>query len=166
LISVVLMLFAMRAGAGGNWKRFDEKFDSSIVKQTNLSCVSAVGAMLLNYRGVYAISHAEIRDIIGNKASFYSLAVILNKFDNTTNGEAWLAEYRLPEDIDFVLKLKGFGIILQEPQFLGHAVFVKEVNHRNELLIFDPFDQMSYKMTKTDFNNAWGGGVVYRAKNK
>jgi ABC-type bacteriocin/lantibiotic exporter with double-glycine peptidase domain len=156
----------MRAGEGGNWNRFGEKFDSDIVKQNDLSCVSAVGVMLLNSYGIFHVSQADIRDIIGKKASFYALADILNKFDSTTNNETWRAEYRLPEDIEFVMKLRNFRVILQEPQFLGHAVFIKETNRNSEILIFDPFDQMSYRMTKTDFNNAWGGGIIYRAKNK
>ena len=42
-----------KSGAGGNWKRIDEKFDAEIIKQTSgLSCVSAVGEMLLKRRGI------------------------------------------------------------------------------------------------------------------
>lgn len=42
----------MEVGAGGNWQRFDEKFDASVVKQKDLSCVAAVGEMLLRERGI------------------------------------------------------------------------------------------------------------------
>jgi len=52
-----------KVGAGGNWKRIDEKFDASIIKQTSgLSCVSAVGEMLLASRGI-SLSQTRILDI-------------------------------------------------------------------------------------------------------
>jgi hypothetical protein len=43
----------MKSGAGGNWRRFDESLDASIIKQTTgISCLSALGEMLLKRRGV------------------------------------------------------------------------------------------------------------------
>jgi hypothetical protein len=64
----------IKGGAGGNWSRSDEKFDVSIVKQTTgLSCVSAIGEMLLRDSSI-SVSQLEIRDIIGELADFGSLA--------------------------------------------------------------------------------------------
>ena len=60
----VLQSKPMKAGAGGNWRRFDEKFDPTITKQTELSCVSTVGEILLKNRGIF-VSQDKIRDIIG-----------------------------------------------------------------------------------------------------
>lgn len=54
----------MKAGAGGNWKRFHEKIDNEVIQQkSNVSCLSAVGEMLLKNRGIF-ISQDIIRDII------------------------------------------------------------------------------------------------------
>jgi ABC-type bacteriocin/lantibiotic exporter with double-glycine peptidase domain len=151
----------MKAGAGGSWKRFDEKFDSDILKQTTgISCVSALGEMLLRERGIIC-SQENIRQAIGEPADIASLANELSKFDK--NGK-WYGIFALPEEIDIILKQKLLGVILQEPKSLGHAVFIKKVT-QTYILIFDPYDQTSYKMTKQNFNNAWGGGVIYYAEN-
>jgi hypothetical protein len=70
-----------KVGAGGNWKRINEKFDASIIKQTSgLSCVSAVGEMLLVSRGI-SLSQTRILDIIGEPATAIDLAQVLNQFD-------------------------------------------------------------------------------------
>lgn len=150
-----------KAGAGGHWKRFDEEFNPEILKQTTgISCVSAVGEMLLKERGIN-ISQEIIRDIIGEPATVKALAAELNKFDKKGK---WYGIFALPEEIEIVLRQKYLGVIFQEPRHLGHAVLVKKVTN-NYILIYDPFDQTEYKMTKTDFNNAWGGGVIYYVEN-
>lgn len=79
----------MKSGAGGNWQRLDEKFDNTIVKQTSgISCVSAVGEMLLKERGIY-VSQEKIRDIIGEPAAIEILAAALNEFDISNDGKVW-----------------------------------------------------------------------------
>lgn len=50
-----------KSGAGGYWKRINERFDISVVKQINdLSCVSAVGEMLAKDFGLN-VSQVEIQ---------------------------------------------------------------------------------------------------------
>lgn len=154
----------MKAGAGGYWKRQNEKIDESIPLQKGLSCVAAVGEMLLRERGII-VPYQEIVDIIQVKASFYNLAKVLNEM--SVKNPNWIAAFLPPWKIDFVMNLKeSFGVILQEPQELGHAVFVKRVNKNGTLFIFDSADQTSYLMTKEDFYNNWGGGVIYYEENK
>ncbi len=154
----------MKAGAGGNWRRFNEKFDKTIVQQTTgLSCVSAVGEMLLKTRG-FSVSQTDIRDIIGEPAGIEMLAKTLNSFDNSKTGKKWHGGFYLPGQLDFVLSQKKFGIIFQEPLTMGHAVFVEGVNSSGLIIIRDPFDQTTYQMTKADFNNAWGRGTIFYGK--
>ena len=44
-------------GALGSWKKIDERFDETIVKQVNdASCVAAVGEMLARFYGL-EVSH-------------------------------------------------------------------------------------------------------------
>lgn len=155
----------MKAGAGGNWKRFNEKFNPSIPLQKGLSCVAAVGEMLLKERGI-VVPYQQILDIIREKASVYDLAKVLNTLDNNEDGKEWIASYLPPDKLDYLLRQKTFGVILQEPIFLGHAVFIKEVNQNGIVLVYDSEDQTEYQMTKKDFNDNWGGGVIYREKNR
>jgi ABC-type bacteriocin/lantibiotic exporter with double-glycine peptidase domain len=154
----------MKAGAGGYWNKFNELIDLSIPKQRGLSCVAAVGEMLLKERGIF-VPYQEILDIFDVKASFYDLARALNKFDNADEAK-WIGAFLPPERLGFVLSQENFGVILQEPRELGHAVFIKSVDKNGTVLVFDSADQTSYYMTKMDFNNNWGGGVIYREENK
>ena len=149
----------MNIGAGGNWRRFDEKFDASIVKQKDLSCVAAVGEMLLRTREII-FTQEQILDIIGSKASIYDLRDFLNRVDESKN---WNGEYT--NDEFAVLTKKNFLAVLQEPLNLGHAVFVERINENDEFVIKDPADQTIYKMTRKDFLKNWGGGMVYYEEN-
>jgi hypothetical protein len=146
----------MKAGAGGNWKRFEETFDKNIVKQQDLSCVAAVGEMLLCDRGI-AMTQAEIIDIIGKKASIYDLKDVLNEVDETGN---WKGGYEINETLP--LKKEMFLVVLQEPLTLGHAVLVEGLDEKGYFLIKDSADQTTYKMMQKDFFNYWGGGIIYR----
>ena len=61
-------------GAIGNWEKFDERFDETIVKQVNdASCVSAVGEMLTRFYGL-DISQKEILESIGEWSNSKRLA--------------------------------------------------------------------------------------------
>ncbi len=151
----------MKAGAGGNWKRFDEKFDETIIKQTDLSCVSAVGEMLLRERGIY-VSQDEIRDIIGMPSYFEALARCLNQFDFSDDGKIWQRLVVSERDFEILVKLGNIGVILIEPQELGHAVYIEKKTRNGLLLIKDTFDQTSYKMTLEDFFKHWSGFVITR----
>jgi ABC-type bacteriocin/lantibiotic exporter with double-glycine peptidase domain len=144
----------MKAGAGGNWKRIDEIFDKSIVKQEDLSCVAAVGEMLLRERGI-TMTQSKIIAIIGKKASIYDLKDVLNQVDKTGN---WKGGYTINQTLP--LTKENFLAVLQEPMSLGHAVLV--VGFDNYFAIKDPADQTAYKMTQKDFFNNWGGGIIFR----
>ena len=151
----------MKAGAGGNWKRFDEKFDETIVRQTDLSCVSAVGEMLLRERGVF-VSQDEIRDIIGMPSYFEALERCLNQFDFSEDGKFWKGFPTDENSLLELLKTQSIGVILVEPHHLGHAVVVEKMTNSDVFQIKDPFDQTAYTMRQTDFWNCWGGFLTAR----
>lgn len=103
-----------KIGAGGNWKRIDEKFDASIVKQTSgLSCVSAVSEMLLASRGI-SLSQAQILDIIGEPATAENLARVLNQFDVSIEGRQWHGTATNESELTKLLKSGSFAAILRE----------------------------------------------------
>lgn len=153
----------MIGGAGGNWRRIDEKFDASIVKQTSgLSCVSAVGEMLLFNRGL-VVTQARIRDIIGEPAEFGSLARALNEFDKATDdGRSWRGLTTDDQSLDTLFRQKNWAVILCEPLTMGHAVLVDGRTPNGLVKIKDPLDQTSYKMARADFLAHWGGQVILR----
>jgi hypothetical protein len=153
----------MKAGAFGNWRKFNENFDSSIVKPTSergVSCVSAVGEMLLRSRNI-SVTQAEILAMIGEPAPIESLERCLNKFDIFGKGR-WFAGYET--DVRFIIERKNFGVTLKEFGSQAHAVFVEEFNGR--FIINDTFDQSYYEMATSDFINVWAGGYIFYEKNK
>jgi ABC-type bacteriocin/lantibiotic exporter with double-glycine peptidase domain len=153
-------------GAGGNWKRIDEKFDASIVKQTSgLSCVSAVGEMLLESRGI-VLSQAQILDIIGEPATSGRLAETLNKFDVSEDGKQWHGVFVDPSNLEAVLQAGILAVILREVFEMGHAVLVEGVTPDGLIKIKDPFDQTAYLMTVKDFLEHWDGEVIFYGRIK
>lgn len=157
------MKINIEIGAGGDWKRIDEKFDSSIVKQTSgLSCVSAVGEMLLANRGIY-LSQQEIIDIIGKPSYIGSLAKVLNNHDTSEDGREWHGITVKIADLKTLVKERNWAAVLHEPQTMGHSVLIGGIE--NQLIIInDPFDQTTYKMTFEDFLENWNGEVIFRWK--
>ena len=152
----------IKAGAGGDWQRLDEKFDARIVKQTDLSCVSAVGEMLLKQRGI-VVPQSEIRDIIGVPSYFEALARYLNKFDSTDDGKTWLDFVTNLESLGLLLRQNTVGVILREPfSRIGHAIHIIEITRDGLLQVQDSFDQTSYKMTAEVFDLYWGGEIIAR----
>ncbi len=150
-----------QVGAGGNWKRIDEKFDAEIIKQTSgLSCVSAVGEMLLAGRGI-VLSQAQILDIIGEPAYFSQLAKILNLVDVLEGKMKWHGIIVAPENLNVLLRIKHFAVILREPLAMGHAVLIGGKTKDGLIKIKDPFDQTAYKMTTEDFLEHWNGEVIF-----
>lgn len=149
------------SGAGGNWKRIDEKFDADIVKQTSgLSCVSAVGEMLLARRGV-SLSQRKILDIIGEPAQISRLADVLNEFGVSEHEKQWRGIVVEIENLDFLLQTGHIAVVLREPFELGHMVLVDGETPNGLIEIKDPFDQTSYKMTREEFLKHWNGEVIY-----
>jgi ABC-type bacteriocin/lantibiotic exporter with double-glycine peptidase domain len=154
----------MEVGAGGNWRRFDEKFDASIVKQTELSCLSAVGAMLLRNRKI-DVSQETIRDIIGIPSFIGNLARTLNHFDISDDGLEWRGFPTTNESLEVLLRHhKNWGVVLINDyrDRIGHAVFIDGRTKNGLIKIKDTFDQTSYKMTMENFLNHWGGEVIVR----
>ena len=154
---------SMQAGAGGNWHRYDEKLDPTIIKQTELSCVSTIGEMLLKNRGIN-VSQETIRDIIGVPSYAEALAKCLNRFDtDNRDGKLWQGFSTDLDGLNLLIKLKNFGAIMKEPsERMGHAVFIEGKTRSGLIKIKDPFDQTSYKMTIQDFWGNWGGQVIAR----
>ena len=152
----------MKSGAGGNWRRFDEQFDVSIVKQTSgISCVFAVGEMLLRSRGV-SLSQDKIRDLVGEPADAGSLARCLNRFDVSGDGKIWRGIATDNQGLEILFRQKGWAAILREPLEMGHAVFIEGRTRNGLIKIKDSFDQTAYKMTAGDFLQYWGGQAIVR----
>jgi len=153
----------MEIGAGGNWKRYDEKFDNSIVKQTTgVSCMAAAGEMLLRKRGIL-VSQEIIRGIIGEPSYVKALADCLNTFDKTDDGKVWLGISTDEESLEKLLSGSDLAIVLLDRPFaMGHAVLVADRLTGGMIEILDPFDQTSYKMSLKDLLDHWGGEVVTR----
>ena len=154
----------MKIGAGGNWRRFDERFDDSIVKQNDLSCLSAVGEMLLRNRNI-TVSQEVIRDIIGVPSFIGNLARALNDFDTSDDGLEWRGFPTNDESLEILLRHhKNWGAILINDyrDRIGHAVLIAGRTRSGLIKIKDPFDQTSYKMTIEDFLDHWGGEVILR----
>ncbi len=80
--------FTDKFGALSDWKKIDERFDETIVKQVNdASCVAAVGEMLASFYGL-DISQDEILEDIGVWSNAKYLALFLNSKE-TESGVEW-----------------------------------------------------------------------------
>ena len=154
----------MKTGAGGNWKRFDEKVDSSVIQQTSgVSCLSAVGEMLLKNRDII-VSQAEIRDIIGEPSTASMLANALNRFDFSDEKLKWRGIVTNNEGVKFLFRQKNWSAILIEDYLLnkmGHAVLIHGKTRNGLIKINDSFDQTSYRITEAEFFKYWGGEVIF-----
>lgn len=155
----------MQSGAGGNWPRYDERSDEAVVRQTTgVSCLSAVGEMLLRHRGI-SVSQEIIRDIIGEPVYLGSLASTLNGFDPSWDGLIWRAFATTDASLVRLLRSgQRFGVVLINDftDRMGHAVVLGGREREAFVEVSDPFDQTSYKMTLDDLQNCWGGEVILR----
>lgn len=159
----------MKAGAGGNWKRFNEILDESVIKQTSgISCLSAVGEMLLKNRGINVSQH-KIRDIIGEPSTVSRLAYALNLFDLADENQKWHGIVTDDEGIRYLFRQKNWSAILIEDYLLnkiGHAVLIVGKTTQGLMKIKDSFDQTSYDITEEEFFKFWGGEVIFYGKIK
>jgi ABC-type bacteriocin/lantibiotic exporter with double-glycine peptidase domain len=153
----------MGIGAGGNWKRHDEEFDESIVRQTTgISCMSAAGEMLLRQRDIY-VSQDEIRGVIGEPSYVKALADCLNSFDHSDDKKAWIGISTDEESLEKLLAGSDLAIVLlEEPLTMGHAVVIAGRTQTGMVKILDSFDQTSYKMSMDEILECWGGEVITR----
>jgi hypothetical protein len=150
-----------KIGAGGYWERLNEIKDSSVVQQkTTLSCVAAVGEMLLQARGIL-MTQTEILAIIGEVSTTKNLAKLLNKVDKSIGNEEWHGTVIAVRHLEKVALLGNFGAVLREGSPLGHLVLVETLS--NELLkIKDTWDATSYQMNVEKFLQVWNGEIVFR----
>lgn len=150
-----------KIGAGGFWNRINEKKDTSVIQQkTSLSCVVAIGEMLLQTRGIL-MTQEEILDIIGEASTTTDLAKLLNKIDKTNNENKWHGIIVAVRHLEKIAAKQSFGAVLREGSTLGHLVLVE--NLENSLLnIKDTWDATSYQMTIEDFLQVWNGEVIFK----
>jgi len=147
-------------GAGGLWQVINERFDETVVKQkTSLSCVSAVGEMLLKSRGIQ-ISQDLICDRIGEPTTVKSLANFLNEIEKTSD---WYGGF-VTANVETLADTGNFGAVLHEGTPLGHLVLVEGLTERNLIEIKDSFDQTSYRMSREEFLKHWSGEVIFKWK--
>lgn len=150
-----------KVGAGGFWKALNERKDPSVVKQkTPLSCVAAVGEMLLRARGI-EMTQTEIIDIIGEASTTDKLADLLNEKDKSAGGEKWHGVIVAVKYLHKIANKSSFGAVLREGTPLGHLVLVEKLEE-NLLFIKDPWDGTAYQMTIVDFLEVWNGEIIFK----
>lgn len=150
-----------KVGVGGFWKTLNEKKDDSVVQQTtSLSCVAAVGEMLLQTRGIL-MTQAEILDIIGEASTTEKLAELLNKVDKPIENERWHGIIIAVRHLEKVAEKGNFGVVLREGSTLGHLVLVENLSN-GLLKIKDSWDATSYEMTVEDFLQVCNGEIIFR----
>lgn len=150
-----------KVGAGGYWQTLNEKKDSSVVKQiTPLSCVAAVGEMILLKRGIL-MTQNEIIDIIGEASTTEKLADLLNNVDKSSDNKKWHGVIIAVRFLEKIAKEDSFAAILREGSPLGHLVLVDKLED-DSLFIKDPWDATSYEMNLEDFLKVWNGEIIFK----
>lgn len=134
-------------GSLGKWEKIDEQFDSTVIKQSNdVSCVSAVGEMLANHYGLN-ITQAEILENIGVWSNAEALAKFLNSKETRKDVE-WIGG-SFPFEPKFIkgISTDVWAAMLRQGEPMGHAVLIGGIDESGLIIIKDPFDQATYKMT-------------------
>ncbi len=150
-----------KVGAGGSWKTFNEKKDSSVIQQiTPLSCVAAVGEMLLQTRGIL-MTQVAILDIIREASTTERLANLLNEVDKPRGNERWHGIVVAVRHLEKIALREDFGAVLREGSTLGHLVLVESLDN-GLLKIKDSWDATAYQMTVEDFLQVWNGEIIFR----
>ena len=150
-----------QVGAGGFWKVINEQQDDSVIKQkTPLSCVAAVGVMLLQTRGM-TMTQADIIDIIGEASTTEKLAKLLNDTDKLRGEEKWHGTIVAVKYLEKIANKSPFGAVLREGNPLGHLVLIEKLKG-NLLSIKDPWDGTAYQMTVEEFLKVWNGEIIFR----
>ena len=162
----MMINLADKFGALGNWQKIDERFDETIVKQTNdASCVAAVGAMLAGFYGL-DVSQKEILENIGEWANAAYLAEFLNSKE-IENSVEWIGGF-FPDDpryIDGIIeKTYIWGAMLRDGETVGHAVLIAGQDKNDLVIIKNPFDQTTYKMDVLELFRVLSEFVLRRRK--
>ena len=153
-------------GALGNWKKINETFDDSIIKQSSdASCVAAVGEMLAKLYGLN-VSQSEILEAIGVWANAGFLADFLNSKETGKDvewiGRGFPVEPRFISGI--VKSTPVWAAMLRDGEVGGHAVLIYGADENGLILIKDPFDQSKYKMKKAELFRVLSEFVLRRKK--
>lgn len=155
------LIVTKQIGSGSSWRVIDEISDNSVVKQlTPYSCVAAVGEMLLRDRRII-VSQEAIIDIIGEPSDIVRLAAFLNKVDANEDGKSWNGLIVQRKSLSALIGNGQFGAVIRDGSPLGHLVLVTEVD-LNKLVINDPWDASSYKVSLFEFFRHWNGEVIFR----
>ncbi|MBX3287828.1 MAG: hypothetical protein KF855_00660 [Acidobacteria bacterium] len=155
------LIVIKQIGSGSSWRVIGEISDNSVVKQlTPYSCVAAVGEMLLRDRGII-VSQEAIIDIIGQPSDIVRLAAFLNKVDANEDGKSWNGLIVQRKALSVLIGSGQFGAVIRDGSPLGHLVLVKEADD-NKLVIYDPWDATSYKVSLFEFFRHWNGEVIFR----
>lgn len=152
---------AKTIGAGGSWKAIDEKSDATVVKQvTPLSCVAAVGEMLLRSRGI-SVPQEAIIGIIEEPSSIGELADYLNTVDVEKKHTKWYGSIVERRNILLLLREGQFGAVLRDGSALGHLVVVHAADARR-LKIKDPWGGTRTSCHSSSISDIWNGEAVFR----
>ncbi|MDC9604587.1 cysteine peptidase family C39 domain-containing protein [Xenorhabdus griffiniae] len=159
LNKVNIKLASPKGGAGGNWNVLDELVDPNVVKQkTPTGCGGAFGEMLLKDRNITDVTQVELG---GGLKDVEKLARDLNKHDT-----GWRGGFVGWENFDNLNKLGYWSAIMwDQGNKIGHFVVVTGVDAKTgHVLIKDPWNKTSYKMTESEFMNTWSGNAVFKQK--
>ena len=154
-------------GALGSWKKIDEKFDETVIKQySDASCVAAVGEMLAKHYGLN-LSQTEILEAIGVWSNSKYLANFLNSKEPRKDvewiGGSWNNPIRA---LKWITKHERVRVVLlRDRNPREHAVLVCGEDKDGLIMIKDPFDQTSYKMTAENLQDVLSE-FVWRKKLK
>jgi ABC-type bacteriocin/lantibiotic exporter with double-glycine peptidase domain len=152
----------MKAGAGGYWTRFNEKFNPDVIKQINeASCVSAVGEMLAHRFGINSTQEKLLKEL-GNWSNSRDLARALSKLDSS---KKWMGGHpqNVIEYTRFLLEsCVPMCAIFRQGNPLGHAVLIEGLNEKGMVIVKDPFDQTEYEMKVEDVHQILSE-VVFRS---
>lgn len=148
-------------GTGGFWNAINEKKDRSVVRQiTPLSCVAAVGEMLLRDRGI-AMTQQQIIDIIGESSTTSQLAILLNDIDKPIGEEKWHGVIVATRHLEKIVNESSFGAVLREGSSLGHLVLVEKFDE-DLLTVKDPWEGTTYQILIIEFLKVWNGEIIFR----
>jgi filamentous hemagglutinin len=159
----------LEAGAGGNWRVFNEILDPNVVKQsTTLACGAACGEMLLASKLLDIEQDViEVMIGIGQAIDAQNLASVLQQLD-PDDSRTWLGGHlrilgRSDEYLINVLNSTGSWAAMMWEQHapIGHFVVIDGLDYYGRIKVRDPWDGTSYKMEMKDFLAHWSGNGVY-----
>ena len=160
-------MYPDQAGAGGNWPVIDEIADPFVIQQQgDLSCGVACGQMLLQDRQVN-VTPEDIEKLINIPVSSQELANVLNLLDSDAFRLWSGGPLRLPgaTDAQLVNILTTTGswaaMLWETGAGIGHFVIVDGIDEFGFVLIRDPWQGTSYKMTKDDFCKYWTTEAIF-----